>query len=256
MTDTELLVEVAGPVATVTINRPAKRNALTLGMWRELAAICRELQAERALRALVLTGAGPSFCAGADISSLSEDDASLKAAVFDAEEALRTLDVPSVAKIRGFCMGGGNQLAVACDLRIVDTTSVFAVPPAKLSVVYPANSIRSLVALVGPSATKRLLFTAGSIDAAEALRIGLVDEVVQPDLLDDHVAALVSSMLPLAPMTQVAGKQLVNAIVAGADAEALYQQWYAEWTTNSDGREGPQAFLKKRPPEFTWRRSS
>ena len=241
-------------VAVVTINRPAKRNALTVEMWHELAAICQELRGDRALRAVVLTGAGPSFCAGADISALSVDDASMKAAVFAAEEALRSLPIPTVARISGHCMGGGNQLAVACDLRIADSTSVFAIPPARLSVVYPANSTRSLVELIGPSAAKRLLFTASTIDAGEALRIGLVDQVVSADGLDAAVADLVASILPLAPLTQVASKELVNTIADGGDVEAVQQRWLAEWTASADGVEGPQAFLQRRAAVFGWQR--
>lgn len=241
-------------VAVVTINRPAKRNALTVEMWHELAAICQELRGDHALRVVVLTGAGPSFCAGADISALSVDDASMKAAVFAAEEALRSLPIPTIARISGHCMGGGNQLAVACDLRIADSTSVFAIPPARLSVVYPANSTRSLVELIGPSAAKRLLFTAATIDAGEALRIGLVDQVVSADGLDSAVADLVASILPLAPLTQVASKELVNTIADGGDVEAVQQRWLAEWIASADGVEGPQAFLQRRPAVFGWQR--
>lgn len=244
-----------GRVAVVTINRPAKRNALTVEMWLELAEICRALRDDQSLRALVLTGAGPSFCAGADISALSVDDASMKAAVYAAEEALRSLPLPTVARISGHCMGGGNQLAVACDLRVADSTAVFAITPAKLSVVYPVNSTRSLVELIGPSAAKRLLFTATTIDAEEALRIGLVDQVVPAEQLDRGVSELIMSMLPLAPLTQTASKDLINTIADGGDAEAAQRRWHAEWSASSDGVEGPQAFLQRRPAEFTWRRA-
>jgi enoyl-CoA hydratase/carnithine racemase len=248
------VVETADQVATVTINRPDKRNALTIGMWQQLAAICAELREDVSLRAVIVTGAGPSFCAGADISALSEDDALMKEAVYSAEEALRTLPVPTVARVSGHCMGGGNQIAVACDLRIADDTATFAVPPAKLSVVYPVNSTRSLVELIGPAAAKRLIFTAQSIDATEAFRIGLVDRVVPPYGLDAAVTALVEAMLPLAPMTQTATKQLINAIADGEDADALHADWYRTWRASSDGVEGPRSFLERRSPQFTWRR--
>jgi len=248
-----LLVDRDADVATVTLNRPGKRNALTVDMWRQLEAICLALRTDSSLRAVVITGAGKSFCAGADISALSEDDATMKAAVFDAEEALRSLPMPTIAKIRAHCMGGGNQIAIACDLRVVDSTAVFAVPPAKLSVIYPVNSTRSLVELIGPAEAKRLIFTAAPIDAAEALRIGLVNQVVAPEDLDAAVAALVESMLPLAPLTLAATKELVNALADGADADALHDKWYTEWQASADGVEGPQAFLERRTPTFTWR---
>lgn len=241
-------------IATVSIDRPDKRNALTVDMWRQLTVICAELAAEPRLRAVVVTGSGPSFCAGADISALAEDDAVMKAAVYEAEEALRALPVPTIARISGHCFGGGNQLAVACDLRVADATAVFAIPPAKLSVVYPLNSTRALVALVGPSAAKRFVFTAGAIDAREALRIGLVDEVVEPAELVDAVDALVASMLPLAPLTQAATKELVNGIVDGTATDASYDRWYEVWRASEDGIEGPQAFLERRPARFRWQR--
>jgi enoyl-CoA hydratase/carnithine racemase len=246
-------VSIDGPVATLTINRPAKRNALTVPMWRQLAAICAELDADPRLRVLVVTGAGPSFCAGADISSLSQDEAVLKAVVETAERALRNLAMPSIARISGHCVGGGNQIAVACDLRVADSSATFAVPPARLGVVYSVASTRALVQLVGPAAAKRLIFTAQSIDAAQALRIGLVDDVVAPDQLDSAVADLVAAILPLAPMTQFAGKELVNLIADGGDAEAAFERWAARWRASDDGAEGPRAFLARRQPEFSWR---
>jgi enoyl-CoA hydratase/carnithine racemase len=246
-------VHSAAGTAEVLIDRPDKRNALTIAMWRTLAAICTDLAADAELRAVVVSGAGPSFCAGADISALSEDDAAMKAAVSAGEEALRGLAVPTVAKIRGHCMGGGNQIAIACDLRVADTSAVFAVPPAKLSVVYPANSTQALVALVGPAAAKRLLFTAATIDATEALRIGLVDELAAPQELDAAVDRIVGAILPLAPLTQASSKQLINTITRGGDAEAVQQRWYDEWRESEDGREGPRSFLERRAATFTWR---
>lgn len=249
----DLLVSIDGPVATLTINRPAKRNALTVAMWRELAASCARLAAEPGLRVLVVTGAGPSFCAGADISSLSEDEAVLKEVVETAERALRELAIPTIAKIRGHCLGGGNQIAVACDLRVADSSASFGVPPARLGVIYPVGSLRPLVELIGPAAAKRLIFTAQPIDAAQALRIGLVEQVVEPGELDAAVEELVAAMLPLAPMTQFAAKELVNLIADGGDADAAFDRWAVRWQASGDGVEGPAAFLARRPPRFSWR---
>jgi enoyl-CoA hydratase/carnithine racemase len=222
-------------------------------MWRELAVICARLDADPGLRVLVVTGAGPSFCAGADISSLSEDEAVLKSVVETAERALRNLAMPSIARISGHCLGGGNQIAVACDLRVADSTASFGVPPARLGVIYPVGSTRALVELVGPAAAKRLIFTAQPIDAAQALRVGLVEQVVEPDELDAAVAELVAAILPLAPMTQFAAKELVNLIADGGDADAAFERWVAQWRLSADGAEGPRAFLGRREPVFSWR---
>jgi enoyl-CoA hydratase/carnithine racemase len=248
------LVETVDHVATVRINRPAKRNALTIDMWRQLAEICDSLAADSHLRVAVISGVGPSFCAGADISSLSEDDATMKAVVPAAELALRELPIPTIAMISGHCTGGGSQIAIACDLRVADATASFAVPPAKLGVIYPVSSTRALVELVGPAAAKRLIFTGHPIDSVEALRIGLVDQVVAPQELEAAVADLISTMIPLSPMTQLATKQIVNAIADGTDADSLYEWWQSQWSASSDGIEGPRAFIERRPPEFTWRR--
>lgn len=250
----------AGGVARVMIDRPGKRNALTVEMWRGLADICAELAADRELRAVVLSGAGPSFCAGADISALSEDDDTMKAVVGRAEQALRNLAVPTIARISGHCMGGGTQLAVACDLRIADDTALFAVPPAKLGVIYAVSSTRALVDLIGPAAAKRLLFTAEVLDGPAALRLGLVDELVAARDLDAAVDRLVAQLLALAPMTQLAAKELINAITdrsGGSDGsgepDAIYERWMGEWRRSPDGAEGPRAFLERRPPRFGWR---
>lgn len=250
------LLDTLDGIATVTIDRPAKRNALTVDMWRQLSAICAELAADPSLRAVVLTGAGPSFCAGADISALSADEVTMRAVVEQAEQALRNLAVPTIAKIHGHCFGGGNQLAVACDLRVADSTASFAVPPAKLGVIYSVTSTRWLTELVGPAWAKRLIFAAQPIDSETALRIGLVEQLVEPAGLDAAVEELLAAMLPLAPMTQLASKQLVNLIADGGDADSAYADWTTQWRASPDGVEGPQAFIERRPPSFSWRRTA
>lgn len=250
------LVTVDGGIGRISIDRPAKRNALTVDMWRQLALICTDLAADTSLRVVVLTGAAPSFCAGADISALSAEESVMRQVVAVAERALRELQVPSIARISGHCMGGGSQLAIACDLRVADTTATFAVPPAKLGVIYPVSSIRALTELVGPGWAKRLIFTAGTIDAAEALRIGLVEQVVQPDQLDATVDGLIAAMVALSPMTQQATKQLVNLVADGSDADSAYEDWLSEWRASPDGAEGPRAFLERRRPQFSWQPDS
>lgn len=151
--DAELLVEVAGPVATVVIRNPARRNAMTTAMWRRLPELLDGLEADPAVRALVLTGAGDTFCAGADLGDLDElldaGDASIAVA---AEERLAAFAKPTVAAVRGACVGGGCQLAVACDLRVATTDARFGVPPARLGLVYPAPTTRRLARLVGLAA--------------------------------------------------------------------------------------------------------
>lgn len=241
-----------GTTATIRLARPAKRNAMTVGMWRRLAGLCAELASDRQVRAVVVTGAGPSFCSGADVSALTESDATLKAVVGAAEVGLRALPVPTVAAIRGHCWGGGMQIAVACDLRIATTDASFAVPPARLGVVYPAASLRAMTALVGPGVTKRMIFTGDPISAADALRVGLLEQVVEPDDLTGAVDALVAACAPRSLLSQSAAKAVVNAMIDEQDAERVYQRFQAEWAASGDGREGPAAFLAKRSPEYRW----
>ncbi len=248
----DLLLDVVAGVATVTINRPAKRNAMTVAMWESLERVCLDIARMPDVSAVVVTGEGPTFCAGADITALSADDALVKRVVRQAESALRELAVPTVAAIRGNCMGGGVQIAVACDIRVAASDAVFAVPPAKLGVIYPVSSIRTMVALIGPAASKRLVYTAAPIGATEAFRLGLVDEVVAPDGLDAAVAELVASFGEKSVLSQSAAKAMVNAVVSGADTEAEYARWNAIWSTSVDSTEGPAAFLAKRPAEFGW----
>ncbi|MCW2677067.1 MAG: enoyl-CoA hydratase, partial [Modestobacter sp.] len=170
----------------------------------------------------------------------------------------REVPIPTVAKIRGHCMGGGVQIAVACDIRAADESAVFSIPPAKMGIVYHATSIRTLVALVGAGQASRLLFTGAKIDAAEAQSIRLVETVVAAAALDDHVEELIDSLLAASPLTQASAKETINAVVDGADgpaAQAIFDQWVREWTTSVDRLEGPRAFLEKRAPMFTWARS-
>ncbi|MFD9637869.1 enoyl-CoA hydratase/isomerase family protein, partial [Streptomyces violascens] len=137
-------------VATVVISNPDKRNAMTSAMWRALPPLLEILAADPDVRALVLTGAGDTFCAGADISTLREPGDHPKMLAVRAEEALAAFPKPTLAAVRGHCVGGGSQLAAACDLRFAEEGALFGVTPAKLGIVYPASSTRRLAALVGP----------------------------------------------------------------------------------------------------------
>lgn len=260
MTEPDLvIVDVAENRATITLNRPEKRNALTVEMYERLLDILTELPHDRRVRAVVLTGAGRSFCSGADVSALRVDDAVLKAAVKATETALRDLPLPTVAAIRGHCWGGGMQLAIACDLRLATADATFAVPPARLGVVYPAESICAMTALVGPAVTKRLIYAGDPIDVDEAWRVGLVDQRLpaEPEVaLDEAVTALLDSFRPRSLLSQAAGKQIVNACVdaggEGRDAASSYHWYQRLWPDSGDGAEGPQAFFDKRAPQFRW----
>ncbi|MEW2401943.1 enoyl-CoA hydratase/isomerase family protein [Streptomyces sp. NPDC046862] len=242
----ELPHSVTDGVATVVIHHPAKRNAMTAGMWRALPPLLDELAADPAVRVLVLTGEGDTFCAGADISTLrgSPDEAQGLAGL--AEEALAAFPKPSLAAIRGYCVGGGCQLAAACDLRFAEEGSLFGVTPAKLGIVYPASSTRRLVSLVGPGTAKYLLFSGELIDAERALRTGLVDEVLPEGELDKRVGEFTRVLVSRSQLTQAAAKEFANGRT-GRDGH-----WAEQARGSGDTAEGVAAFLERRAPRFTW----
>ncbi len=254
-TDT-LLLHRDGPVATLTINRPDRLNAVTFAMFSRLPALLAEAEAAGGVRVLVLRGAGrKSFSAGADISEFEtaratpEQAAVYDGAVLAAEEALATFPAPTIAAIHGHCYGGGCALALACDLRFASSGARFAITPAKLGIVYPLRATKRLVNAVGPSRAKFILMSGIDIDAARAAAIGLVDEV------DDDVDAAVSEFAELlatrSGVTQRAAKQTIARILDGVTADDDAQAALRDASLASpDYAEGVRAFLERRPPKF------
>ncbi|WP_330308997.1 MULTISPECIES: enoyl-CoA hydratase/isomerase family protein [unclassified Streptomyces] len=242
----QLLHSTGDGVATVVIHHPAKRNAMTAGMWRALPPLLDALAADPTVRALVLKGEGDTFCAGADISTLrgSPDEAQSLAVL--AEEALAAFPKPTLAAIRGYCVGGGSQLAAACDLRFAEEGALFGVTPANLGIVYSASSTRRLVSLVGPGAAKYLLFSGELIDAERALRTGLVDEVLPGGELDKRVVEFTRVLTTRSLLTQAAAKEFAN---GRTDRDAY---WAERARGSGDTAEGVAAFLERRQPRFTW----
>jgi enoyl-CoA hydratase/carnithine racemase len=253
-----LVISRDGHVAVLTIDRPEKRNALTAAMWAALPGVLGDLAADPAVRALVVTGSGPSFCAGADISDLlgGSDPADPMADVrrdnLAAQAALRTFPKPTIAMIRGHCIGGGVEIATCCDLRFTDPTGVFGVTPAKVGIVYTPASTKVLIDLVGPSTTKYLLFSGEIIDAPTALRTGLVDRVVPAEQLEPEVRRLADVLASRSALTQRATKEVVAALTCGGDGEAEAARWYPETIASGELAEGVSAFTERRPPRFRW----
>ncbi|WP_330336680.1 enoyl-CoA hydratase/isomerase family protein [Streptomyces sp. NBC_00557] len=242
----QLSHHVTGAVATVVIDHPAKRNAMTAAMWRRLPELLDALAQDPGVRALVLTGAGGTFCAGADIGTLRGSPEEAQKLAVAAEEALAAFPKPTVAAVRGHCVGGGAQLAAACDLRLAEEGALFGVTPARLGIVYPASSTRRLVSLVGPATAKYLLFSAELIDAGRALRSGLVDEVLPEGELDKRVAELTRVLVLRSQLTQAAAKEFA---AGRTDRDA---HWAERARGNPDTAEGVAAFLERRQPRFTW----
>jgi enoyl-CoA hydratase/carnithine racemase len=247
-----LFVSSADGTATVTISNPARRNAMTAAMWKSLPQLLDGLAADPAVRVLVLTGAGDTFCAGADIAGLADAGGShgTQAAAVAAEEALAAFPKPTIAAVRGYCVGGGCQLAVACDLRFAARGARFGVTPARLGIVYAASSTRRLVRLTGPSTAKYLLFSAELIDEERALRTGLVDEVLPEDELAKRVRDFAGVLRSRSQLTQAAAKEFASSSAVPDDARAAH--WNRQAALSGDTAEGVAAFLERREPHFTW----
>ncbi|MBO4271647.1 enoyl-CoA hydratase/isomerase family protein [Microbispora triticiradicis] len=237
-------------VATLTINRPEKRNAMSAAMWRALPAILADLAADPKVRVLILTGAGKTFCSGADISEINElgdngDDTGL---TILAERALRAFPKPVIAMIEGYCVGGGCQLALACDLRFASAEARFGVTPARFGVVYPFSSTRRLAEIAGPATAKLLLFSAELIGADQALRTGLVDEVCPSGGLRERVYGLAATMAARSRLTLAAAKRVVDGLADEAEVLA----WQREARESGELAEGLQAYREGRSPGFSW----
>ncbi|MBM7442493.1 enoyl-CoA hydratase/isomerase family protein [Streptomyces sp. HB132] len=245
-TEPRLEHTVVDGVATVVISNPAKRNAMSSDMWQALPVLLEELAADHGVRVLVLTGAGDTFCAGADIASLQDPRGRAQALAVRAEEALAAFPRPTLASVRGYCVGGGSQLAAACDLRFAEEGASFGVTPAKLGIVYSSSSTRRLVALVGPSTAKYLLFSGELIGAERALRTGLVDEVLPAGGLEDRVLAFARVLASRSQLTQASAKEFAD---GRADRDAY---WSQQAHGSGDTAEGVAAFLERRAPRFTW----
>lgn len=255
VSEDELYVTHDDGVATLWLNRPAKRNAVTNAMWRGIGDIVTALASDGSVRALVLRGVGDHFCAGADIGGLAEMPLTeYHEANRHADEALATFPRPTIAYVTGSCIGGGAELASCCDLRIATEGSAFGITPARLGIVYPAYALRRVVSLVGPSAAKHLLFTGEIVDAERALRIGLIDELLPAERGEERLAELVATLRERSLLTQMASKQMIDDVVEHATVlPDTMSRWLAEVDGSPDMAEGIAAFAARRTPVFGWR---
>lgn len=241
-----------GPVARLLIDRPARRNAVTTPMFAALPALLAEATASGRTRLLVLQSATPGlFCAGADIAEMAAnvDDAAWghanQQAINRAQFELARLAIPTIAFVDGDCIGGGCGLALACDLRVATPRARFGITPARLGLVYPFHDTKLLVDLVGPGQARRILFTGGLIDAAEALRIGLVEAVAE------DAGAMITAIAANAASSVRGAKAMVRRVLDGQVADdAATLAMFAGAFGGADFAEGVRAFLGKRPPAF------
>ena len=258
----QILVERDVPVARVIINRPERRNAISVAAWQSLAAAFDNLAADPQVRVVILTGAGDrAFCAGNDISEFAEKRSTpeqvhaYESVVEHAHDVIRGIEKPLVARVRGFAVGGGFELMQLCDLQIASAGARFAMTPARLGVGYRLDDVQLLVDRIGPRAAREMLFTGRLFDAEEAQRMGCVTRVVPDEDLDAAVDACAAEIAANAPLSIRAIKVAIGeAQKPPADRDrARCDALAAACNRSEDYREGRQAFAEGRPPEFRGR---
>src|SRR5881409_3808554 len=259
---TDILVQHDGPIATVVINRPAMRNAISLAMWSELARATQELGKTDSVRAIVYRGAGTvAFASGADISEFEEqrkDAASASrynAQTGAAYSTIRECPTPTVAMIFGFCMGGAMAVAMACDVRFAAEGSKFGIPAARLSIIYGADSVGQFVDLVGPAYAKDILFSARTVEDREALHMGFIQRLLPAADLEAYTYEYLRTVADNAPLSVQGAKVTVDGYLAGPgdEHEERLRALALKTFESEDYKEGTRAFLEKRPPRFQGR---
>lgn len=255
-----LTIERRGAVAILVIENQSRRNCLTAEMWRQLEPILDSLEVDETVTVLVVTGAGDDFSAGADIRDLDQILNAPTGAdggwITAAEDALARFGKPTIAAIDGYCVGGGWELAGACDVRIASSRATFGVTPSRIGIVYPLSGIARLVAIAGPAVAKLLLFSGDLVSASEAQRFGMVSRVVEADAVLPEALAFAAHLADRSQLSIRAMKEIVDAIASGDDAETVAARWQAEVTASDEPAIGAAAFIGKERPQFTWRAPS
>ena len=261
MSETDkMIARKEGRVGYLIFNNPERHNAVSLEMWAKAGDMLRDFARDEGVRVVVVTGAGEkAFISGADISRFGDERANEKAiahynATVEATYgAMEAFPKPTIAMIRGYCMGGGLGFALGCDMRICSDNARFALPAAKLGLGYSFPGIKRFVDTVGPSFTKEIFFTARQFDAAEALAMGLVNRVLAGPELEPYVKDYAATIASNAPLTVNATKFIVGEVLKDAAERDLKRcaEAVAACFKSADYQEGRKAFMEKRKPEFT-----
>lgn len=256
----KMIARKDGAIGHAIFNNPERHNAVSLDMWDALDIILERFATDPGIRVLVLSGAGnKAFVSGADISKFEQERGSKEAVehynarVKKIYERIENFKRPTIAMIGGHCIGGGLNLAVCCDLRFCTESSKFAMPAAKLALGYPYHAIRRLMAAIGPAAAKQLMFTAKSIDADTAFRLGLVQAVLPTEQLETQVNEIAAAIAGNAPLTIEAmkfiGTQVMEPDPSKRDLDRC-DELVAACFASDDYIEGRRAFMQKRKPTF------
>ena len=270
LADRHIEVEVKDQVAIVRFNRPKVRNAMSLNMWRAIPGIFKDLEADPLVRAIILCGADRDFCVGADIAEFSQvrkDVAQAKeyeVAVDACCDAIYTINKPTLAAIKGYCLGGAVHLAISCDFRFSSKSAIFGIPAAKLSIVYGVKGTRKLDSLVGITHAKRIFFTGEQFSAEKARDMGLIDHLCGLDSFADesHQHSADEVMLAAfefakklalsAPLSIIGAKTILNGLNSGM-GDITFEaadQVIDQAAASQDYLEGRNAFMEKRQPRF------
>lgn len=260
--DGKMLASKGDGVGIVTFNQPEKRNAMSVAMWAGLGEILDEFQEDSSVRSVIMTGAGDkAFISGADISQFEKLRNSAEATkeyermTGLGRDKLANFPKPVIARIRGFCMGGGLAIAMRADIRIGAEDSLYGIPAARMSIAYGFDQVGRLVDLVGPAHAAMILYTARRLPAAYAERIGLINEMAPIAKLDETVLEIAQTIADNAPLSIVASKLSIEANLQDPDKRdmAAIRRQAQICADSADFREGRTAFMEKRRPVFVGR---
>lgn len=240
------------------ISQPARRNAVNAQMWADMPKVLNEAQNSSGIKVLIVRGDGDHFASGADISEFEtlyatrETSGKISEDIAAGFASLAQFPLPTIAMIRGACVGGGCGLALCCDIRFADNTSKFAITPAKLGLVYPFADVQRLIETVGIPNAKDILLSARLIKAERAEKMGLINKLFKPDELEEGVVNYANGLAALSTQSAIITKKMFAAYQNGQSGEtAKTMDWFLDGFVSDDFDEGYRAFLEKRKPDFS-----